>query len=90
MKYPLLAVDLDGTLFTDEKEIELETIEALQEYRDRGGKVVISSGRSPLSTKWVAETIGIEGEPIIAYNGAIIINEHGRSRNNRFFSMIHY
>ena len=38
MKYPLLATDLDGTLLNDEKEIDLETIEAIHEYRTTRGE----------------------------------------------------
>lgn len=85
LKYPLLAVDLDGTLFTDEKEIQAETIEAILEYREKGGKVVISSGRSPMSTKWVAETIGIACAPIIAYNGEVILDQHGEIHEQSVF-----
>ncbi|CRK82164.1 Cof-type HAD-IIB family hydrolase [Neobacillus massiliamazoniensis] len=77
MKYRLLATDLDGTLLNEQKEIAGETIKAIQEYRLRGGKVVICSGRSPLSTRWIANTIGLSGEPIIAYNGAIMLDENG-------------
>ncbi|MBT2719560.1 Cof-type HAD-IIB family hydrolase [Bacillus sp. ISL-46] len=85
MKYRLLATDLDGTLLNDEKEIDVETIEAIHEYRQRGGKVVICSGRSPLSTQWIARTIGLEGEPIIAYNGAILIDENGKVSEQSVF-----
>ncbi|NHM33747.1 HAD family hydrolase [Neobacillus terrae] len=78
MKYSLLATDLDGTLLNEDKEIDSKTIEAIHEFRSRGGRVVISSGRSPLSTKWIAETIGLKNEPIIAYNGAVILDEEGK------------
>ncbi|MEH7252515.1 Cof-type HAD-IIB family hydrolase [Neobacillus niacini] len=77
MKYKLLATDLDGTLLNEQKEIDVENIQAIQEYRERGGRVVICSGRSPLSTRWIANTIGLKGEPIIAYNGAIMLDENG-------------
>ncbi|MEH7308610.1 HAD family hydrolase [Neobacillus drentensis] len=87
MKYRLLATDLDGTLFNDHKEIDVETIEAIHEYRRKGGRVVICSGRSPLSTQWIARTIGLKGEPIIAYNGAILIDEKGEVSEQSVFSM---
>lgn len=93
MHYQLLATDLDGTLLNDQKEIDVETIQAIQEYRKRGGKVVICSGRSPLSTKWIANTIGLEGEPIIAYNGAILLDEHGEVQEQSVFeheSLLHF
>ncbi|WP_186328696.1 HAD family hydrolase [Bacillus sp. X1(2014)] len=85
MKYRLLATDLDGTLLNDQKEIDMETIEAIHEYRKRGGKVVICSGRSPLSTQWIARTIGLSGEPIIAYNGAILLAENGEISEQSVF-----
>ncbi|WP_180953680.1 Cof-type HAD-IIB family hydrolase [Bacillus sp. T33-2] len=85
MEYSLLAVDLDGTLFNNDREIDQETIDAIHTYRNRGGKVVICSGRSPLSTKWISETIGLH-EPIIAYNGAVLIDEDGQTIEQARFS----
>ncbi|MFF2446564.1 Cof-type HAD-IIB family hydrolase [Neobacillus sp. NPDC058068] len=85
MRYSLLATDLDGTLLNDEKEIDVETRQAIQEYRRRGGRVVICSGRSPLSTRWIASTIGLAGEPIIAYNGAILLDENGEVKEQAIF-----
>jgi Cof subfamily protein (haloacid dehalogenase superfamily) len=85
LNYQLLATDLDGTLLNDQNEIEPETIAAIQEYRRQGGRVVICSGRSPLSTKWIAKTIGLEGEPIIAYNGAIHLDELGEVSEQSIF-----
>ncbi|WP_181444549.1 Cof-type HAD-IIB family hydrolase [Bacillus sp. 03113] len=76
MKFKMLAVDLDGTLLNRKKEISIETINAIQSYRNIGGRVVICSGRTPLSTKWISEYIGLN-EPIIAYNGAIIQTANG-------------
>ena len=70
MEYKLLAVDLDGTLLNEEREIDKETIEALHAFREQGGKVVICSGRTPLATRWIAQAIRIN-DPIIAYNGAV-------------------
>ena len=77
LKYKLLATDLDGTLLNEQKEIDKENIEAIHEFRQKGGRVVICSGRSPISTRWIADTIGLKGEPTIAYNGAFTLNENG-------------
>jgi Cof subfamily protein (haloacid dehalogenase superfamily) len=76
MEYSLLAVDLDGTLLHEDHEIDQETFEAIKEYRANGGKVVICSGRTALSTRWIAETIGIT-DPIVALNGAVIQSHNG-------------
>jgi Cof subfamily protein (haloacid dehalogenase superfamily) len=79
MRYSLLATDLDGTLLNGQKEIAASAIQAIQEFRSKGGRVVICSGRSPMSTRWIAETIGLGNEPIIAYNGAVLLDENGQA-----------
>jgi Cof subfamily protein (haloacid dehalogenase superfamily) len=76
MEYSILAVDLDGTLLNKEHEIDHESVDAIHEYRAKGGKVVICSGRTALSTRWIAETIGIT-DPIVALNGAVIQAHNG-------------
>ncbi|MGM0901573.1 MAG: Cof-type HAD-IIB family hydrolase [Bacillota bacterium] len=85
MEYKLLALDLDGTVFNSKKEIDQETIQAIYEFKKRGGKVVICSGRSPLSTKWVSETLRLD-DPIIAYNGAVIQEANGQVLSQAAFS----
>ncbi|MFJ5759154.1 Cof-type HAD-IIB family hydrolase [Neobacillus sp. NPDC093182] len=85
MAYKLLATDLDGTLLNEQREIDRENILAIHEFREKGGRVVICSGRSPLSTRWIANTIGLKGEPIIAYNGAIILDENGEISEQAIF-----
>jgi Cof subfamily protein (haloacid dehalogenase superfamily) len=89
LKYKLLATDLDGTLLNEHREIDKENIQAINEYRERGGRVVICSGRSPLSTRWIANTIGLKGEPIIAYNGAVILDETGEVSEQAVFQHDH-
>lgn len=89
MAYKLLATDLDGTLLNEHREIDRENIQAIHEFREKGGRVVICSGRSPLSTRWIANTIGLQGEPIIAYNGAIILDENGEISEQATFEHDH-
>ncbi|CIW08439.1 Cof family protein [Streptococcus pneumoniae] len=45
----LIALDLDGTLLTTDKRLTDRTKETLKAARDRGIKVVLTTGR-PLST----------------------------------------
>ena len=52
--------------------------------------MVICSGRSPLSTRWIARTIGLKGEPIIAYNGAIMLDENGEISEQSVFPDDHF
>jgi Cof subfamily protein (haloacid dehalogenase superfamily) len=89
MAYKLLATDLDGTLLNENREIDRENIQAMHDFRKKGGRVVICSGRSPLSTRWIANTIGLKGEPIIAYNGAIILDENGEISEQAVFEHDH-
>lgn len=86
MKYKVLAIDMDGTLLDVQQEISKENVNAIQEYRNNGGHVIVCSGRSPLSTRWLAEYIGL-AEPIIAYNGAVIQNYDGEIRKTLNFKL---
>lgn len=76
MTYSLIAIDLDGTLLNDEKEIDKRSLQAIRAFEKNGGKVVICSGRTPLATRWIAETVALES-PIISLNGAILHDENG-------------
>ena len=69
--YPYIAVDLDGTLLNSDKRISFTDYYAIKLYTSLGGKVILATGRSPLSTKWVAENLGIE-KCFVAFNGAYI------------------
>ena len=84
MEYKLLAVDLDGTLLNSDRNIDRETMEALQGFNSNGGMVVICSGRTPLATRWIAQTIGISN-PIIAYNGAVTQGPDGKIIDQSIF-----
>jgi Cof subfamily protein (haloacid dehalogenase superfamily) len=76
MIYPYLALDLDGTQLNEEKEIDLEVWNSMQAYQARGGHVILASGRTPLATKWIAETLGLS-DPIISMNGAFLQEPSG-------------
>ena len=84
MEYKLLAVDLDGTLLNTGRDIDKETIIALHDFKSRGGKIVICSGRTPLATRWIAEAVRLS-DPIIAYNGAVTQGPDGKIINQSTF-----
>lgn len=69
--YPYIAIDLDGTLLNADKRISYADFYAIKLYTSLGGKVILATGRSPLSTAWVAENLGIE-KSLVAFNGAYI------------------
>ena len=47
--YKLLAIDCDGTLLNDNKEIDLKTIEMLKKVKERGLKIVLATSKSFLN-----------------------------------------
>ena len=73
MAYRMLAVDLDGTLLTDDKRISEANREALREAVDNGVCVVISTGRAWPGARAFAEELGVR-VPVITSNGAMIID----------------
>ncbi|WP_352404625.1 Cof-type HAD-IIB family hydrolase [Sporanaerobacter acetigenes] len=74
MKYKLIAIDLDGTLLTDDKRITDESISALKEIIERGYEIVIATGRRYWSAKRFVESID-ENICILANNGNIVRNK---------------
>ncbi|WP_427340143.1 HAD family hydrolase [Caloranaerobacter sp. DY30410] len=71
MNYKLLAIDLDGTLLTDDKRILEENKEVLTTLSKKGLEIIIATGRRYWSAKNFAKELGIE-LTILANNGNII------------------
>lgn len=74
--YKLVAIDIDGTLLNDNKELTKETKRAINVATKLGVKVVITTGRIIQSVKELIEELGLEGEEeyVIANNGCTIYN----------------
>ena len=70
----ILFTDLDGTLFTDSKELTPGNRSAIRELLDQGHHIVLCSGRALVSVHRLAEELGLTtpGCYIAAYNGALI------------------
>lgn len=73
----LVAIDLDGTLLNDSKQVSDQTAEALCCLPARGIKVVIASARPPRSVRHVYQSLGLDTWQI-NYNGALIWDEPAR------------
>jgi len=71
MKYRMLAMDMDGTLLTNDKKISTKTKDALKRAADMGVKLVVCTGRIFASARTYGEILGVD-TPIIASNGAYI------------------
>lgn len=74
MKYKIVAIDLDGTLLTDSKEVTNENIEVLNALSHRGVDIVIATGRRYYSAKQFVKKTGLENITILANNGTIVRN----------------
>ena len=73
----LVAVDLDGTLLNDSKQVSDQTVAAFQGLPGRGVRVVIASARPPRSVRHIHARLGLDTWQI-NYNGALIWDEANR------------
>ena len=69
--YKLIALDLDGTLLTDSKEISRENLELLHCLIKQGYEIVIATGRSYYSARVLTNNIK-EHLIYICNNGNIV------------------
>lgn len=73
-KYKVLALDLDGTLMTNDKKISPAVKEAIYEMREKGFHVVLASGRPTPGMYYVADELEMKkyGGFILSFNGGCI------------------
>jgi len=67
----LIAIDLDGTLLSEENRVTPENVEALQKAQNQGNIIMICSGRSPEDIQHVLRKHGISC-PLAGSNGTIV------------------
>lgn len=73
MSYKLIAVDMDGTLLTNAKNISPKTIEAIDKARKAGVQFSVSTGRPIQGVERYNHLLELKG-PMITYNGAMIVD----------------
>jgi Cof subfamily protein (haloacid dehalogenase superfamily) len=78
MREKLIAIDVDGTLLTDQYKITERTKGALQQALELGVKVVLATGRGPKSCFPIIDELQLK-EPIITHNGAVILDPISRT-----------
>jgi hypothetical protein len=71
----LIAVDLDGTLLNDSKQVTERTVAAFRGLPERGVRVIIASARPPRSVRHIYKLLSLDTWTI-NYNGALIWDEH--------------
>lgn len=72
--YKMIAIDLDGTLLTDDKRITEINKKVLKEITKKGIEIVIATGRRYYSAKMFSKRLGITDMTILANNGTIVRN----------------
>jgi Cof subfamily protein (haloacid dehalogenase superfamily) len=73
MAIKLVALDLDDTLLDPDLQISADCSQAIQQVRQRGVIVTISTGRMYRSARPYALQLGLEA-PLITYEGALVKN----------------
>ncbi|GAC1431185.1 MAG: pyridoxal phosphatase [Ktedonobacteraceae bacterium] len=68
----LLAIDIDGTLLTPQREIAPRTLLAVRAAQEAGIIVTLATARRYLNTRQLAEALEL-AIPLITYDGALII-----------------
>lgn len=66
-----LITDLDGTLLTSKKELNPADLEAIERFRNQGGRFAIATGRTLQTAGKIAEDMKLT-DPVIMYNGSCI------------------
>lgn len=76
MKYKALALDLDGTLTDNNKELPERNKEAIFKAIEKGVSVILASGRPLFGITPIADALELKerGGYILAYNGGQIID----------------
>lgn len=72
--YKLIALDIDGTLLNSDKKITNEVFTSIQEAKEHGAKVVLSTGRPLPGVTPLLEELNLtdDGDYVICFNGAVV------------------
>ncbi len=85
MSYKIVFSDIDGTLLSSGRQILPGTLSAIEELRKKGIPFVPISARSPSGIYSVEREFGLSC-PIIAYSGALMLDENGKTVFSKGFS----
>lgn len=77
--FKILALDLDNTLFNDQKEVSWANKKALQAARAKGVKIVITTGRPLKAIESLLEELDLltEDNYVISFNGGLVQKTSG-------------
>lgn len=77
MSYKLVALDLDGTLLNEDKQITPETAAAVRRVRELGTEVTLCTGRMFAASLPYARELGLT-LPLVTYNGGLVMGQDRR------------
>lgn len=77
MGIKLIAIDMDGTLLNSKNTISLRTREVIEKASNAGVKIILATGRILKSAINYSNILGLR-KPIIASNGAVVVDENRR------------
>jgi Cof subfamily protein (haloacid dehalogenase superfamily) len=72
MNYQVLCSDLDGTLLSTKDDVSDFTIQEIKRIRNTI-RIVLVSARMPSGMYYIQNRLGIDKQPIICYNGALVL-----------------
>ncbi|WP_337101544.1 Cof-type HAD-IIB family hydrolase [Paenibacillus sp. YIM B09110] len=75
LNFDLIALDVDGTLLTDDHVLTDEVREAVQEGAAKGAQIVLCSGRGPSGVLPIMEQLELAGT-LISHNGAATVSSY--------------
>lgn len=73
MNFKILCSDLDGTLLSTKSDVSDFTIAEFKRIKDQI-RIILVSARMPRAMTYLQRRLGIEKEPIICYNGALVLD----------------
>ncbi len=85
MNFKILCSDLDGTLLSTKNDVSDFTVSEIKRIKEHM-RIILVSARMPKSMTYLQNRMGIEVNPIICYNGALIL-EKGNVLHNATISM---
>lgn len=81
MAYKLVAIDIDGTLLNDQRQLTPAVKAAIAKAKDQGVKIVIASGRPMTGVRGFLKELHLDGQDdqyVICFNGALGETTSGR------------
>ena len=74
----MIALDVDGTLLTSQGTLSEETVRAIRAAREKGVRVVLSTGRSAPEAVWLSGLAGCDSRAVVLGGAAIADMRDGR------------